>query len=207
MSDLEKKDVSAVSYWEAAYREKRDGWELGEAAPPLVRALGELSGGGRALVLGSGRGHEARVAAARGFRVVAVDFAESARAEAARLTPRELAARIEWRAQDLFTLDRTDAGAFDVAVEHTSFCAIDRARRDEWVRVVRAVLRPGGTLLGLFYTHGRDGGPPFGATHDEVRAALERAGFGVVKSEVPADSVERRRGDELLVTARASRAA
>jgi SAM-dependent methyltransferase len=198
-------DPSDPAYWEAAYRERRDGWELGGPTPPLARALAAMpaAGNGRALVVGSGRGHEAREAAKRGFRVVAVDFAQSARTEAERLTPPDLAARIAWRTQDLFELPETDAGAFDLVIEHTSFCAIDRARRDEWMRVARAVLRPGGTLLALFYTHGREGGPPFGATHDEVRAALDRAGFAIATSEVPDDSIERRRGDELLVRATA----
>ena len=200
---MSEPDVSAVDFWEAAYREHRDRWELGVAAPPIVRGLAGLRGPGRAVVFGSGRGHDARAAAERGFDVVAVDFAETARAEAERLTPDALRPRIAWRTQDLFDLGATDAGAFDLAIEHTSFCAIDRARRDEWVRVARAVLRPGGTLLGLFYTHGREGGPPFGATHDEVLGALARGGFRVVRSEVPADSIARRRGDELLVVATA----
>ncbi len=199
------KNVSGADFWEAAYRENRDGWELGEVAPPLARALREMPApttGARAIVFGSGRGHEARAAAERGWSVVGVDFAESARAEAARLTPAALRDRIEWRTADLFTLADTDAGAFDLAVEHTSYCAIDPARRPEWMRVARAVLRPGATLLALFYTHGREGGPPFGATQDEVLAALAPH-FDVVRREVPSDSIERRRGEELLVWATA----
>jgi SAM-dependent methyltransferase len=196
-------DVSAKKYWDAAYAEKRDGWELGEAAPPIARALGELRGPGRAVVFGSGRGHEARAAARAGWEVVGVDFADVARADAERLTPPDLAAHVEWRAQDILTLGQTDAGAFDLVIEHTSYCAIDPARRAEWMRVARAVLRPGGTLLGLFYTHGREGGPPFGATREHVLGALAAAGFAPVRHEVPADSIERRRGEELLVWATA----
>ena len=198
-------DPSEPEFWEAAYRDGRDRWELGAAAPPIVRALGEMPAKGRAIVLGSGRGHEARAAAERGWNVVGVDFAQSARVAAERLTPPELRDRIAWRTQDLFTLGASDAGAFDLVIEHTSFCAIDPARRDEWIRVAHDVLRPGGSLLALFYTHGREGGPPFGATHEDVERALAPH-FEVIRREVPTDSIERRRGDELLVwaTARAS---
>jgi len=199
---MNDKTVSEAAYWETAYGEARDGWELGKATPPIVRALRSLPPGESALVMGCGRGHEARAAAAAGWgRVVGVDFAESARREAERLTGAELASRLEWRTQDLFDLRRTDAGAFDLVIEHTSFCAIDPARRAEWMAVVRSVLAPGGKLLGLFYTHGRPGGPPFGATVAEVREALRRASLRVEHDEVPDDSIERRRGDELLVWA------
>ena len=30
------------------------------------------------------------------------------------------------------------------------------------------ILKPGGTLIGLFYTHNRSGGPPFGVKPKEV---------------------------------------
>lgn len=202
-------NVSTSEYWEAAYREKRDRWELGEAAPPIVRGLREVSAAmpiGRAIVLGAGRGHEARAAAALGWEVVGIDFAQSACDEAAKLTPPALASRVSWRVQDLFTLDRTDAGAFDLVIEHTSFCAIARPRRVEWMRVARSVFRPNGLLLGLFYAHNREGGPPFGTTETEIRAALAEAGFRIERAEVPSDSIERRRGEELLVLARASEA-
>lgn len=197
------RNVSAADYWEAAYRERRDGWELGAASPPIARALAEMQARGRAVVFGAGRGHEARAAAARGWEVVGVDFAEAARAEAVRLTPPEFASRITWRVADIFALAKTDAEKFDLLIEHTSFCAIDPARRGEWMRVARAVLRPNATLLGLFYTHPREGGPPYGATHETVLAALEGAHLRVDRTEVPNDSVERRRGDELLVWATA----
>ena len=199
---MNDKTVSDAAYWESAYDEARDGWELGAATPPIVRALAKLPPGESALVLGCGRGHEARAAAAAGWaRVVGVDFAESAKREAERLTGAELASRLEWRTQDLFDLPRTDAGAFDLVIEHTSYCAIAPARRAEWMAVVRTVLAPGGRLLGLFYTHGRPGGPPFGATVAEVLEALRQAGLRVEREEVPADSIERRRGEELLVWA------
>lgn len=195
--------VSGSEYWEAAYREGRDGWDLGDAAPPLVRAAGWVEPQGEALVLGSGRGYEARLLARAGFpRVVGLDFAPSAAAEAASRTPPELASTIEWRTADLFDLGRASPGLFALAVEHTSYCAIDPSRRGEWLANVHAALTPGGRLLALFYTHPRAGGPPFGGTVADTRNALIRAGFAIEREEVPADSVDKRAGDEWLVLAR-----
>lgn len=199
----EEKPVSEPAFWEAAYHEGRDGWELGTPAPPLVRWLREVPVRERAIVVGSGRGHEARAAAEAGWPlVVGLDFAPTATAEATRLTSPALAPHLEWRTQDLFTLGATDAGRFDLLLEHTSFCAIHPGRRAEWVRAVRDALAPGGLLLALFYTHGRPGGPPFGARREEVEALLRAGAFDLERAEVPADSVERRRGDEWLVLAR-----
>jgi SAM-dependent methyltransferase len=210
------KAVSDPEYWELAYAEHRDQWELGQPAPPLVRALRPPRGmgawvtpdDGPVLVPGCGRGHEARLAAEAGWRrVVGVDFAEKAIAEAKRFTPPNLASRIEWRREDLFTVPVAFPGAFSLVIEHVSFCAIDPSRRGEWFAVMRRVLRPGGRLLGLFYVHGREGGPPFGATREEIeRLAASEGKLEVERVEVPEDSVGRRRGEELLVLLRRSTA-
>lgn len=205
--------VGDPAFWERCYEEHRDGWELGQPAPPLVRALRPGKGGapwvetaGRALVLGCGRGHEARLLVEVGFReVVAVDFAPRAISEARRFTPPSLAPHIEWRCEDLFTVPARDPASFDLVVEHTSFCAIDPARRAEWLAVVRRVLRPGASLLALFYAHGRPGGPPFGTTREEVERLAREAHLVVEKVEVPADSVSHRRDAELLMLARTRR--
>jgi SAM-dependent methyltransferase len=194
-------DVSDPKFWDAAYDEKRDGWELGDVAPPIARALREMRGPGRAIVFGCGRGHEVRAAARAGFDVVGVDFAAQPIEDAARMTPADLAKHVTWRRADIFA--QGDEGTFDLLVEHTSYCAIDPKRRDEWIRVARKVLKPGGTLLGLFYAHDRPGGPPYATTREDARAALERNGFRIERAETPEDSIERRRGNEFLVIAKA----
>lgn len=201
MSEPEK-PVSDPAYWEAAYREGQTGWELGHAAPPLARALRTLAVGKAAVVLGSGRANEVRAAAEAGWpRIVAVDFAPSAHEEAKRLTAPELLPRIEWRIADLFELGRTDPEAFDLAIEHTSFCAIAPARREEWLASVAASLRPGGHLLALFYAHKKPAGPPFATTKAEIEALLPKHGFTIESIEVAADSHPRRAGEELLTIA------
>ncbi len=85
--------------------------------------------------------------------------------------------------------------------EYTCFCAIDPTRRAEYVEVLHAILKPGGTLLGCFYPL-RDGndGPPFPVARAEIEALLA-SGFRIVESAAPAASVERRRGLEWLIRA------
>lgn len=191
---------SDVAFWEFIYRTGGDGWELGRAAPPLDRWFAaHPPAGRRALVIGAGRGHDARMLARRGAQVVAIDFAEDAVAASRRLAAAE-GVTLDVRRRDLFALPE-DPDRYELVVEHTCFCAIDPARRAEYVEVVAEVLVPGGELVGLFFTHGRPGGPPFTTTRDEVEALLRRR-FTVEHVEVPADSVASRKGQELLVVAR-----
>jgi SAM-dependent methyltransferase len=186
---------SDPNFWDSIFREGSGGWELGRPTPPLEAWFLEHSPKDlRALVVGCGRGHEARLLARLGARVTAIDFAPTAIAEARAATDPALA--VDYRQRDLFTL----AGGppeFDLVVEHTCFCAIDPARRDEYVDCVADVLRPGGALVGLFYAHGRPGGPPFTTSRDELLARFGRR-FDVVRLEVATDSILVRHRQELL---------
>jgi SAM-dependent methyltransferase len=152
-------------------------------------------------VPGAGRGHDARLLARHGCRVTAFDFAEPAVAEARRLAAAEgVAVAVE--ARDVFTLARDHASAFDAVWEYTCFCAIDPARREEYVRVLHAILRPGGILLACFYPlrEGTDG-PPFPVSVEAIERVLAGR-FAVMEAGPPARSAERRRGLEWLVRAR-----
>lgn len=198
--------VSRASFWEAEWAAGQD-WDTGEATPPMARGIAGLPVLRDAVVIGCGRGHEARALVRRGWpRVVGVDFATAALAaarEAEALDPAMAGLpAIEWRRQDVFRLGETDPAAFDLAVEHSCLIAIDPARRAEWARALAATLRPGGRLLALLSLKARVGGPPFELRREETEAMLVGAGFAVERSEVPADSIPSRRGVEWLVVAR-----
>jgi hypothetical protein len=53
--------------------------------------------------------------------------------------------------------------------EHTCYCAIEPARRDEYAALAARWVQPHGTLLFLaFPIDGRQGGPPFAIGAEEV---------------------------------------
>jgi methyl halide transferase len=191
-------------FWRAKYAKPTQGWELGRAAPPLERwfaAHPTTATGKRALVVGCGRGHEARLLAAAGARVVAIDFAPEAIAEARALAERELGAaereRLEFRQRDLFAL-RADPERYQLAVEHCCFCAIDPARRSEYVDVMADVLVDGGELVALLRTRcTKPTGPPFAVAAEEMARLFERR-FVLTHTSVPEDSIDARRGTELF---------
>jgi SAM-dependent methyltransferase len=195
-------DYNDAEFWERHYREGNLAWDLGAPAPPFVDLLGEgvPPAPGSMMVLGAGRGHDALLFARHGFRVTALDFAESAvreTREAARLA----GLNVETAQYDFFALPPEYDASFDYVLEHTFFSAIDPGRREEYVRTVRRLLKPGGLLIALLYAHGRPGGPPFTTSEDEVRA-LFRRDFTIERLEVPARSVKPRQGKELLALMR-----
>jgi methyl halide transferase len=152
-------------------------------------------------VLGCGRGHDARLLAARGYEVVGYDFSTAAVEAARALAPRDgLNVRFEQR--DIFTLGRDEAHAFDGVWEYTCFCAIDPTRRDEYVRTVASILRPGGWLLACFFPlRGGGAGPPFPVTRAEVRRRFAGS-FRFERAQPPLRSARGRQGREWLVLAR-----
>src|SRR5258706_13242884 len=117
-------DVNSAHKWETDYEHKTDGWDLGGPTPAFKRlaAGGELKSG-QMIVLGAGRGHEAREFARHGFQVTAVDFASHAIREMQRLADRD--ALINILQHDLFTLPHELHSSFVSLVDYTCFSAVD----------------------------------------------------------------------------------
>jgi SAM-dependent methyltransferase len=185
--------------WNERWLNANTPWDMGTAAPPFVRAVENelIPVGGRALVVGCGGGNDARLLASQGFEVVGIDVAEKA-VERAREIAAEQGIELTFRHADLFALPE-DLSGFDLVLEHTCFCAIDPARRDDYVDAVASVLNPGGRLMGLFFLIEPEGGPPFGATREEIEHRFGRR-FTMDHFEMPPDSHEKRLGREALFT-------
>ncbi len=203
-------EVSRPAFWEDLYARREDGWEIGGPAPPLEALLARRPlPRGRAAVLGCGRGYDARLLAACGHEVWGFDFSPFAIAEAKRLAEGEPQARaaagalspgaLRFEQRDIFSLADAYPAFFDLVWEHTCFCAIDPARRPEYVQLVRGILKPDGLLAGLFYPlREGSGGPPFPTSQAEVRGLFEPS-FTFLEAAIPAESIERRRSIEWLV--------
>src|SRR5262249_16821969 len=136
--------VSTSEFWTDLYARGGDGWDLRQPAPPLVEFMERTPlPPGRVAVPGCGPGHHGRFLARQGFVAVGFDFSPTAIAEARALAKTDNVAA-EFVERDLFTLAGDYGHAFDGVWEYTCFCAIDPGRRPEYVRAMRAILKPGG---------------------------------------------------------------
>jgi len=153
--------------WEELYQSGETFWDKGEPSPGLVDFLDahpDLTRG-RVLVPGCGTGHDARAWNQAGYQVVGYDIAPSAvRLARQRTQSSGLTAAFE---EGDFLTD-TPWFPFDWIFEHTLFCAIQPARREDYVQAILRWLKPGGFFLAVHYMIPDEDGPPFGTNRQEV---------------------------------------
>lgn len=149
-------DSADPSFWEERYRANDTPWDMAGTPPPLHHYLQAAPPTGSVLIPGCGTGYEVRTFHDAGWQPLAIDFAETAVANA-RSFLGPLGDRV--RTADFFA--DPDLGPFDFIYENTFLCALPPSRREDYGRRVHQLLKPGGSLIGLFY-HGTDpDGPPF----------------------------------------------
>ncbi len=189
--------ITNPEYWEQRYQEKSDRWDIKQAAPPFVSLLQSTTAPspGRIAVLGCGRGYDALLFAAHQFEVIGFDFAESAITEAIALAEASQSSA-KFLQRDIFDLPEYE-NHFDYVLEHTCFCAIEPAQRPAYVQLAKSILKPQGQLIGLFFTHNRPGGPPFGMTPEEIRQYFQ-TDFQIHSLIPVTNSIRDRQGEEHL---------
>ena len=194
-------DVGHPAFWEDLYARGGDGWDTGHPAPPLVDMVEDTPPPrGRVAVPGCGRGHDARFLARHGYTVTGFDFAPVA-IRAARTLARLERIEVTFEQRDVFGLAPDYTDAFDGVWEYTCYCAIDPGRRDDYVRAMADILKPGGWFLACFFPlQSASAGPPFPFSPDEVRRRLTPF-FRIEREFAPTRSARGRQGREWVVLA------
>lgn len=158
-------------FWNTRYEAGRTPWDFGGVPAPLSRFLEKHPGNGaHVLIPGCGSGHEVMAFAGAGYNVSAIDFSPVAVARARGNVPPQLAASIV--EADFFT-HPFDRASFELIYERTFVCALPP---ELWPRIVArlaSLLKPGGTLAGIYFFGDKDDGPPFGLSPDEPRPLFD----------------------------------
>ena len=153
--------------WQERYQTEDTPWDKGEPAPGLVDWLKAqtLDPETRVLVPGCGRGHDASAWAKAGFDTTGMDLAEIALSDAREKY--ESLPNLAFFPGNF--LDEKPQEPYDLIFEHTLYCAIDPARREDYAKSLPNWLKPGGCFLAIHFIFPLDEeGPPFGASKDEI---------------------------------------
>ncbi|UOQ71987.1 methyltransferase domain-containing protein [Hymenobacter cellulosilyticus] len=187
-----------AAYWNGRYTAGQTGWDTGAITPPLRDYFQQLSlpRTARILIPGAGRGYEAEYLHTAGFENVFVaDIAPEALRDLHQRVPGFPSGHL--LEQDFFALPT--APTYDLIVEQTFFCALDPSLRPSYARQCAALLRPGGTLMGLLFdTEFAQAGPPFGGSKAEYEVYFAPY-FDLVHFAPAYNSIKPRQGKELFI--------
>ncbi len=192
-------------FWDSLYKSNNFHWDLGGSTPVfremVTRAVLKP---GKLLVLGAGRGHDARLFAQSGFEVTAVDFSAEAAEYMRQLDDPDFP--VEIVQVDFFSLPSAWNGRYDYVLDYTAFYAIIPQRRSEYADLVTRLLKPGGQYIILAFPIGsRSGGPPFVVQPPEIIELFAERGFILQFQETPAVSATGRAShEELLILEKSS---
>ena len=186
-------------FWEDIYFDDDAGWDL-SGVTPVFESIAQDLNPGELCIVGRGRGYDAIMFSKRGFDVTAVDFAPSPIRSVKNMAI-ESSLNIDILQEDIFSLSPKYDKKFDYVIEQTCFCAIHPERRLEYEKLVHAILKPGGELIGLWFPLDKtleDGGPPWGTSILEIKSIFID-GWKIVREEFQDISVDSRQDREKLI--------
>ena len=200
MKDSQSINSSMPEYWEKSYQSGDMGWDLGKPTPIFDDWIQFQKDSLSICILGAGNGWDAINFAEIGHDVTAVDFAKSA-IDNMHTSAQNKGVQINLIHSDIFDLCKLFNHTFDIVLEYTCFCAIDPARRMDYVKMSNKILKPDGKLVALLFPVDKDindNGPPFAVDLDSTLSLFSKY-FILDTKEIPSLSIERRNGREVFV--------
>ena len=186
--------------WDGRYERNDTPWDKGAPAPAIASLVDEavFPVGAKIFVPGCGTGHDVAELAGLGYETLGLDISRLAISQA---EERYKVPGARFILGDLFDPEWMGEASFDVVWEHTCYCAIHPSRCGDYVGAVHRLLRPGGLLVGLFFTDTQmpEGeGPPYETSRDEL-INMFASFFTLVAERIPPACYPDRVGREWLM--------
>ncbi|MBA3682158.1 MAG: methyltransferase domain-containing protein [Bacteroidetes bacterium] len=185
-----------AKYWDDLYLNNDKPWDMGQVSPPLKAYFDQLTNKQISILIpGAGNAYEAEYLVNNGFTNVFVcDYAslplQNLLERCPQIKPENLLQ------EDFFKMENKK---FDLIVEQTFFCAIDRSLRKEYFEKMNDLLNPKGKLIGLLFNDTlNDDRPPFGGTKEEYEGYFKDI-FSPKVYETAYNSLKPRVGRELFM--------
>ncbi len=182
-------------YWNKLFEKNHLGWDIGYVSTPLKEYFDQLENKSiKILVPGAGRGWEVEYLYKSGFlNVFYHDFSSLAHEAFIKRVPGFPQGQM--LKGDFFSL----RGSYDLVVEQTFFSALPKSRREDYARQMYDLLKPGGKLTGLLFTHEfSQNSPPFGGSLEEYKILFFKL-FTVITFEIAYNSVKSRKEREFFI--------
>ena len=182
-------------YWNTRYLDQETGWDIGYPSTPIAAYIDQLENPHlNILIPGSGNGYEAEYIWESGFdHINVLDYSADALAGFRKRVPGFPEDQIH--EGDFFAHE----GSYDLIIEQTFFCAIDKNLRPAYVEKMRSLLKPGGKLVGLLFNDPLfEDHPPFGGSPLEYLGHFQPH-FDELYMKPCYNSIEARVGRELFV--------
>jgi thiopurine S-methyltransferase len=183
-----------AAYWDHFYKTGRTGWDIGYVSTPLKEYFDQLEDKSiKILIPGAGNAYEAEYLHKNGFNNVYV-LEYSVESIKSFLKRYPVFPENRFLIEDFFE----HKGQYDLIIEQTFFSSIARKRRPEYAQKMHELLKPGGKLVGLLFTHEFDfQEPPFGGSIEEYRNLFQPY-FNLNTFEIAYNSIKPRAGRELF---------
>jgi SAM-dependent methyltransferase len=180
-------------YWEAQYKAKSTGWDLGQVSPPIKEYIDTVKNKNcSVLIPGCGNTYEAEYLLQQGFtNITVIDIAPTLVEDIKRKFAGN--SNIKIIQGDFFE----HQGQYDLIIEQTFFCALPPMMRQKYVWKMHQLLVDGGTLSGLLFNRSFEISPPFGGSKEEYNKLFNDA-FDFLKMDVARNSITPRANSELF---------
>ena len=185
-------------YWNQHYTQNRTGWDIGYISTPLKAYFDQLEDKNlKILVPGAGNAYEVEYLFHKGFtHTHLLDFSDQSILNFLSRCPDFPVDQII--KQDFFEHD----GQYDLIIEQTFFSSIPPAKRHLYSQQVNNLLKPGGKLVGLLFSHEFEfEGPPFGGT-ETAYTNLFSEYFIIEFLDISNNSIKPRRNREFFMKLR-----
>jgi methyl halide transferase len=182
-----------AAYWEAQYKIKATGWDLGKVSPPIQTYIDTIENKNIAVLIpGSGNSYEAEYLLEHGFtNITVIDIAPTPVADLKEKFKNN--SNIQIILGDFFE----HQGKYDLIIEQTFFCALPPTMRQKYVWKMHQLLADERKLAGLLFNRTFEVSPPFGGSKEEYETLFAVA-FDFLKMDVCTNSIAPRANSELL---------
>lgn len=181
-----------ADYWSKRYN-INPAWDVGTATEPLIAYFDTLKDQHISILIpGCGNAYEAKYLLEKGFTDITImdivpEIIHKLSAEC-----HKYGKHIKIICEDFFQ----HHGAYDLIIEQTFFCALHPSQRNDYIKKMHALLKPGGTLAGLLFIKEFYGDePPFGGSMSAYRELFSSM-FQIDTMHIAQNSIIPRQGSE-----------